>query len=398
LAIDLNPISWITDAAGAVVDSAADAVLEGIVGAIEDGLSYVANAIAGEIAGLASVDFGSATVEQMGGVFKWIALVVAVGSIMASAAMAAVSSQGSISDTLREIPITLVLMAGWFGAMSLWVEAVTALTGVWTTEALVEGLSSRIMLDSTIALMVRGIVALLLAVFLIVFFIELLVLNHMLTFGVILGQIAIALRPVRPLRDVSGRMIRNIVSISLTPPLGVASLSLSLGRINESDSLDFSRALGGLAGLVVSVLMPLVVSRFLPLGGQSGSPGRSVVGAAAQVAGTAALVAGGAGVVAAGGGLGAFVSGGGGSAGTGPAGTNGPIGGTGLSGGTGSTGGTGSSGGTGPMDGVAQVGSSGPAGGRASRSERSGSGPPTAVASSVARLFDPDRVGGGDDR
>ena len=159
---------------------------------------------------------------------------------------------------------------------------------VWTTDALVEGLASQIVLDSTIALFVRGLVALLLMIFLIVFFIELLVLNHMLTFGVLIGQVAIALRPVRSLRDVSGRMIRNLVTLSLTPALGVASLALSIGRLNEADEMSFGRALGALAGLVVSVLMPLVVAKFLPLGGQTGSTGRSLLAAGAQVAGTAA--------------------------------------------------------------------------------------------------------------
>ena len=118
------------------------------------------------------------------------------------------------------------------------------------------------------------------------------------------------MRPVRPLRGVSGQMIRNMVTLSLVPTLGVASLALSLGRLNEAGALSFARALGALAGIVVSVLMPMVVSKFLPLGGQASSVGRSLIGAGAQVAAAAATVATGGAVLAAGG-LSKFVTAGG---------------------------------------------------------------------------------------
>ena len=154
-----------------------------------------------------------------------------------------------------------------------------------------------------------------LIVFLIIFFVEMLVLNHMLTFGVLIGQVAIAMRPVRPLRGVSGQMIRNMVTLSLVPALGVASLALSLGRFNEAGVLGFGQAMGALAGIVVSVLMPMVVAKFLPLGGQASSAGRSLIGAGAQVAATGALVATGGGALAAGGGLSKFVTSGGGGGG-----------------------------------------------------------------------------------
>jgi hypothetical protein len=233
---------------------------------------------------------------------------------------AAFSSEGSLHDTIREIPITLILMAGWFGLMTVWTEAVTALMTVWTTDALVEGLAGGLELDVGIASFVRGFVALMLIIFLIVFFIEMLVLSHMLTFGVLIGQVAIAMRPVRPLRGVSGQMIRNMVTLSLVPALGVASLALSLGRLNDAGALSFQRAMGALAGIVVSVLMPLVVAKFLPLGGQTSSAGRSLLGAGAQVAATGAAVAGGGALLAAGG-LSRFVTSGGGG---------GPVGGGGV--------------------------------------------------------------------
>ena len=309
-AFSLNPIDWVTDAAGAVLGGAAESVLGAVVSWLEDGVRYVATAIAEGLAEMSSLDLGSQTAQQMGGVMKWVALAVAVGSIMVSAVFAAVSSEGSLHDTLREIPITLIMMAGWFGLMTVWTEAVTSLMQVWTTDALVDGLAAGVTLDPGIASFVRGFVALMLMIFLIIFFIEMLVLSHMLTFGVLIGQVAIAMRPVRPLRGVSGQMIRNMVTLSLVPALGVASLALSLGRLNEAGALSFQRALGALAGIVVSVLMPLVVAKFLPLGGQSSSVGRSLIGAGAQVAATGAAVATGGAVLAAGG-LSKFVTAGG---------------------------------------------------------------------------------------
>ena len=86
--IGFNPIDWVTDAAGAVVDGVATSVLDGIVSWLEDGMRYVAGAVAQELAGFESLDLGSQTAQQMSGVVRWIAIAVALGSILASAAMA----------------------------------------------------------------------------------------------------------------------------------------------------------------------------------------------------------------------------------------------------------------------------------------------------------------------
>ena len=384
-AISFNPIDWVTDAAGSVVGGAADTVLDAIVSWLEDGVRYVATAIAEGLASLSSLDLGSQTSQQMGGVMKWVALAVAVGSIMVSACFAAFSSEGSLHDTIREIPITLIMMAGWFGLMTVWTETITALMRVWTTDALVEGLAGGVDLQPGIASFVRAFVALMLMIFLIIFFIEMLVLQHMLTFGVLIGQIAIAMRPVRPLRGVSGQMIRNMVTLSLVPTMGVASLALSLGRLNDAGALSFQRALGALAGIVVSVLMPLVVAKFLPLGGQSSSVGRSLLGAAAGVAAAGAAVATG-GAMLAGGGLSKFVTAGGGGGQTGGGGSGGAGGvpaGAGLIQSATSVGSSGSSGSSGWSG-------SGSSSGRRPGSAKSSAvlGGSAAVASSVSSLLE----------
>ena len=49
LGISLNPIDWVTDAAGAVIGGAAETVLDAVVSWLEDGVRYVATAIAKEL-------------------------------------------------------------------------------------------------------------------------------------------------------------------------------------------------------------------------------------------------------------------------------------------------------------------------------------------------------------
>ena len=85
-------------------------------------------------------------------------------------------------------------------------------------------------------------------------------------------------------------MIRNVATLSLTPAITAASMSLALNTVNDSGVLGISQAIGGLAGMVVSILMPAMVSRFLPLGGSGDSGGRALIAAAATTAATVAAL------------------------------------------------------------------------------------------------------------
>ena len=43
--ISLNPIDWVTDAAGSVIGGAGDAVLDALVARVEEALAYVSRAV-----------------------------------------------------------------------------------------------------------------------------------------------------------------------------------------------------------------------------------------------------------------------------------------------------------------------------------------------------------------
>lgn len=334
----LNPVNWITSAAGAVVGTAGGAVIDAIVGWIEGGLHYIANELAVSLAELSEGSFGDKALE-LGGQAKWVALVLVVGSTMLSAAGALLNRDGSIGDTVKEIPITLALLAMWWFAATTVAAAMAQLTAWFLGDALFDALRGGLVVDVGVNSFVRAIVAVLMIVFLLIFYIELLVLNHLVTLGVIVGQVAIGLRPSRGTRGVSGQMVRNLAALACGPPLATLSLSLTVGRASP-DMGTLLPSLTALAGLVVSVLAPMLASRFLPLGGEGSNPTRGMLGAAAQIAGSVAAgaVAGGvAGGKAAGGGQAAYAVSGpsaGGAAGGAPPG--GPPDGGGSGGGGGS--------------------------------------------------------------
>ena len=145
-------------------------------------------------------------------------------------------------------------------------------------------------------------------------------------------QVQQEIRRVVSDRNVSGKMVRNLVALSLTPPLAVASLAIALRTLNDAGQVSFKAALAALAGLAVSVLMPAMVSRFMPLDGQGGLGARGLmaagVGAATLAVGAVATggAAAAAGASGAPGGIGPSSLGGGSSGGSGGGGSQGAMG------------------------------------------------------------------------
>ena len=286
--ISLNPIDWVTDAAGSVIGGAGDAVLDALVARVEEALAYVSRAVADALAALAAPDFGSAAFAQLGGTFKWLALISVLGTIMLSCGGALLNSKVELAQVVREIPITMLMLAGWYSVTAVWFEACRTLTGLFVGDALAQSLQAGISLDVGIASFLRMFICLFMMLFLIIFLVEMFVLQHLMTFAAVVGPLAISLRPWPALKDVSGRMIRNVVTMSLTPALTAASMSLAVRNVNDAGILGMTQAIGGLAGMAVSVFMPVMVAKFLPLGGSGDSGGRALIGAAAGIAGVAA--------------------------------------------------------------------------------------------------------------
>ena len=330
LGISLNPIDWITDAAGGIIDAASDAFIGVVVSWVEEALAWVTQQIAIVLADLSAPDFGAAAFAQLGGTFKWLALVSVVATIVLACGGALLNPKVELSQVVREIPITMVMLAGWYTAVAIWFEGCRALTAAFTGDSLRQAFTTGISLDSGIASFFRMLICLLMILFLLVFMVEMFVLQHMLTFAAVIGPLAIALRPWPALKDVSARMIRNVATLSLTPALTAASMSLALHTVNGAGVLGISQAIGGLAGMLVSILMPAMVSRFLPLGGSGDSGGRALITAAATTAATVAAIgaSAGSGALAASGSTGgtsqlASFAAGGGSGDPGPSGSGG---------------------------------------------------------------------------
>jgi hypothetical protein len=297
--MSLNPLDWVTDAAGAVVGGIADGIFDSLAGALEEALVYITQQIASSLAELSAPDFGSATFQALGGTFRWLALVTATLTIIAAAGGTLLNPRAELSDVVTEIPKTMLMLGGWYVVVGMWFEIGRSLTAVFVDSSLQEALAAGLALDSGIAAFLRLAIAFVMVLFLMIFFIEMLVLQHLMTFGAVVGPLAVALRPWPALRNASSQLIRFLAVLSLTPALTAASMTLALGNLNEAGVLGFSKALGGLAGMAMSVLMPVFAWKFLPLGVIADSSGRAMIGAAAATAGTVA-VAGVAGPAAAG--------------------------------------------------------------------------------------------------
>ncbi|MBK8334940.1 MAG: hypothetical protein IPL07_21890 [Acidimicrobiaceae bacterium] len=201
--LSLNPIDWITDAAGEIVDGAAGAFIDVVVGWVEEALTWATQQIALVLTDLSAPDFGSSAFQQLGGTFKWLALVSLVATIMLACAGALLNPKVELSHVVREIPITMVMLAGWYAVVAVWFEGCRALTAAFTGDALRQAFATGISLDAGIASFFRLLICLLMIVFLLVFMIEMFVLQHMLTFAAVIGPLSIALRPWPALKDVS---------------------------------------------------------------------------------------------------------------------------------------------------------------------------------------------------
>jgi len=308
--ISLNPIDWVTSAGGAIAGGVSDAIFDKATEWVEEGLNFIALQLASFLSDLGESNLGDETFVQIGGVFKYIALATVMLTMLLGSSASLLGGH-KLSGVVQEVPLTLVMLAGWYAAVTLWAEATNALTKFFLTDSLREGLTNGLSMDVNTSSFFRMIIALALLVFLLIFMVEMLVLSHMLSIAAVIGPLAIALRPWPSLKAVSGKMVRNLAMLSLSPVLATASLALATSTLNEDGTLSFTAALGAVAGLAVSVLMPAMVARFLPLDGSGGLGARGMIAGGVAVAGVAvaAVATGGAAAAAAPGAIGGAAAG-----------------------------------------------------------------------------------------
>ncbi len=311
LGISLNPVDWVKDAVGWAADATSSAILDAITAWVEDGLRSLAQSVATMVIDLGALDTTDGGFQAVSSMFRFVAVATVVGTMMVSVGFAVGSRRVELGDVVHEIPRTLVMMAGWSAVCAIWFQVCEALTRWALADTLESAFQSGLQLDSGIGSFLRMFIALVMFIALLVFAVELLFIGFLAPLAVALGPVSIALRPWPDLRVVSRRMVMNVAVLSLTPFLVAASMSMAMRQLTAAGVLDFGLALRGMAGMMVSVLMPAMVKKYLPLDGDGGAPGRATLAAAAAITAAAA----GAGVMAggtAGGGVGGAAGGSGG--------------------------------------------------------------------------------------
>ena len=337
MGISLNPVDWVKDAVGWAADATSSAIFDAITAWVEDGLRSLAQSVASMVLDLGALDATDGGFQAVSAMFRFVAVATVIGTMMVSVGFAVGSRRVELGDVVHEIPRTLVMMAGWSAGCAIWFQVCQALTRWALADTLESAFQSGLQLDSGIGSFLRMFIALVMFIALLVFAVELLFIGFLAPLAVALSPVSIALRPWPDLRVVSRRMVMNVAVLSLTPFLVAASMSMAMRQLTAAGVLDFGLALPGMAGMMVSVLMPAMMKKYLPLDGDGGAPGRAMLAAAAAITAAAAgagVMAGGAaaagGASGAGGGqmnaLSGPLAGGGGGSGSAAAGSSpGPV-------------------------------------------------------------------------
>ena len=191
----LNPIDWVTSAAGSVLGAVTDGVFDALTGWVEGGLSYIGQQIAAMIVGFGDGDLSGDAFSSLSSMFRYLAVSVVVGTIMVSVAGSLVSKKVELDDVLRHTPATLMMLAGWSAVSALWLAGCRALTSWALGDVLTEGLLAGVSLDVSIASFFRFLIAIVLLIAMAVFAIEMLFIGFLAPFAVAIGPIALALWP-----------------------------------------------------------------------------------------------------------------------------------------------------------------------------------------------------------
>ena len=124
----LNPIDWVSSAAGSLLGSVTDGVFDALTAWVEAGLTYLGQQIATLILGFGDGDLSGDAFSSLSSMFRYLAVSVVVGTIMVSVAGSLVSKKVELDDVLRHTPTTLMMLAGWSAVSALWLAGCRALT------------------------------------------------------------------------------------------------------------------------------------------------------------------------------------------------------------------------------------------------------------------------------
>lgn len=237
-AISINPVDWVTDAAGAVVSQSVDGLLGVFSGWVTDGVRWMANWFGSYVAGLGSPDFSNSIVQQLSGLARYFALASLVATIMY--AVVAGLFSGQLAATLRELPMTIILLLGWFSVWAIWVSIIESLTGYLITDGVLAAFGSQFELDTSIHPMVMILSGILMIIGLLLLAWELMFIQYLMVIGIVIGQVTIGLRPARGLRHVSSKAVMNLVSLTLMPPLSLAALAIAVAAAGDASIWDLT--------------------------------------------------------------------------------------------------------------------------------------------------------------
>jgi hypothetical protein len=298
LAIDLNPIDWVTDAAKDVVSGAFDFLATWI----SDALSWLAGQLLHTILGAGSADVSDRffAVGGPANVMFWLGLVsVVVGLIAQTTSLMWRSDAGmaQLTESVLDLPVTLLMM---FTLPALGVtilqlfDLAAAAVG---QDAVATGFGDQLQLSSGMPGFMRVIVGVLMIVALLVLYVEQLIRGHLATVLIILGPFSIAMRSWTPARVVFQATVKLFCALAITPLVMMLCLAVALLRYDATGALDISRGLGVLAGLILTIVAPVLANKLFPVGdGVTGA----IAGGAVVAAGAMALKAVGSGANAAG--------------------------------------------------------------------------------------------------
>ena len=284
-AISINPLDWLGDA----VDSAASAAFDFLVEWVVSACDWLAKQLATVLIGAGKPDWDSAAFGPGGAAsnLMYLAMAVLIGGGMLQLISTQWNPQSSITDSLIELPTTAVAVGSVYLIANMVLGVTDALGHALFADGIFQALQSGFKPGSMIVPFLRVLIAVVMVFLLLLLFIEQLVRAHLLAVVIVLLPLAVAGRAWAPAKYLSGAMMKIFIALAMTPVVAGVSMSIALSNYSAAaGELDLTQALQGIAGLLVTTLMPFLVFKLFPIGADGGGGVGLAAGAAAYGAGS----------------------------------------------------------------------------------------------------------------